>query len=171
MVVFTDEFKKIVDAVKTSLSLSVLNYDFGPVRELNQKMALWNASTELRGKFYPLVWLKHPFTIHRPNAAIWGETKDLTIFIICDSSKDYMVDDRIANVFKPKIYPIYEELLKQILVSPMFSTTDRPGFLVHDFTEMYELSLSDDLTDCGVISNLELLAYQYENNCQPFSNL
>lgn len=166
MVVITDEFKDVVEAIRVSLDLPSLKFDFGPREELNLKLKSWNNSPVDREGVYPLIWLKHPFTISRgKDGSVFGTLKDCMIFIIQYSAKEDRAEKRVSDVFKPTIYPIYDELIKQIHLATIFST-QAPETIGHDFTEMYDLGIFDQNVDCGLVSGLQLIV-NFKQNCVP----
>jgi len=133
--ILVDELATIVAAVKTALGLSVLNYQYGYVTELNETLNEFNETLEYRALKFPLVWVSQPFDIKRGNINYYGEVS-LDVFIFNRTDQALKAVDRMANNFKPVIYPIYRELIRQIVLSPVFmnsSDTDMP----HSITDRY----------------------------------
>jgi hypothetical protein len=69
---------------------------------------------------FPLVWLKMPFTVKRGNPLVFGEVYcDLILAMPTDST--YTQQQRDDNVYKPRLLPLYAELMVQIQKEKMFS--------------------------------------------------
>ena len=153
-----EEFAEVVSQVKAALNLANLNYLYGYLSEVKERLAQDSLTAEFRAKKYPLVWLVEPFTVSGggPNNA--GSTS-LQFFIINDSTTGWTRQQRTDNNYKPIIIPIYHELLKQIQVkSDVFeivniakhSYTDRP------FWGKDQQNAINDVFDCREITGLEI---------------
>lgn len=106
--------------VQQALNLPVLNYQYGYWRELKETLKQME-SPGFDGLKYPLVWLTQPFTIDAGKILqFYGSVDELRIFIIGSSSKTYKAAERMTNVYKPLLYPIFNELKKQIALSKAF---------------------------------------------------
>lgn len=156
--------ESIVAAVKASLSLPVLNYQYGYVSELRETLAQMNVVSSTK---YPLVWLVQPFTISRVNGGYYGDVT-LRMFIIQETVKTYKATERMANTFKPVIYPVYRELIDQILFrSDLFDGT-MDSHIPHSVTDRYywgeeQSKALNDVFDCMEISNLKLKISNKQN--------
>jgi hypothetical protein len=170
-----DVFSEIVGAVKTGLNLSVLNYQYGYVEELNETLQQWSRTPSFAFQKYPLVWLAQPFTITRGTLGLYGKISDLRLFIITDSQKTLKASERMDQNFKPVIYPIYEELLNQIKLHPAVTLpNDYYGELPHNFTDRYywgeaQEQVLNDVVDCSEISQLKI-EIQNKQDCIPFKS-
>ena len=124
--IVTDEFTGIVAALSTVLNVpdklnkSVYSY-YGYVQELNESLIQLSESPNLFNKKFPLIWLAQPFTIVSDSIGVYGKIEELRIFIITDSRKEYKSKDRIANVYKPVLYPILYELFNQMGLCKAFA--------------------------------------------------
>jgi hypothetical protein len=150
--ILVEEIGTIVEAVKTSLNLSVLNYQFGYVTELVQTLQQYDADPSGESIKFPLVWFAEPVDINRGEPGIYGKVEDANIFIINATGKDWKAKDRIDNNFKPVLYPIYRELLKKIIASASFDDVDIEK-LQHKVSNRYwwgenEKSVLNDIVDC-----------------------
>jgi hypothetical protein len=144
--------------VKQALNLTVLNYQYGDVEELNQTLIQYNQTPDFAAKKFPLVWLMQPFTILRGEKGFYGSVDGLKIFIINSSVQAWKAPERMANNFKPVIYPIYRELMKQLDRHKAFESSYHRK---HKFTDRYywgeaQQSVLNDVVDCSEISNIEL---------------
>lgn len=117
--IVTDIFTGIVAAVSSVLNVPgklnkpVYSY-YGYVTELNESLEQLSGSPNLFDKKFPLIWLAQPFTIVSDSIGVYGKIDELRMFIITDSRKDYKSKDRVANVYKPVLYPIQYELFNQM---------------------------------------------------------
>jgi hypothetical protein len=168
--ILVDVFAEIVQAVRDTLQLDELNYQYGYVTELNQTLQQWGQTPDFAGKRYPLVWLTQPFDIKKGLQNHYGEVNDLRLFIIVSSSANMKASERMATNYKPVIYPIYRELLRQIDFHIAFDTIS-PDTIPHKTTDRYfwgeqQQSVLTDPIDCTIISGLTLKINNNEN-CTP----
>lgn len=166
--ILVDELGTIVTAVKTALTLTNLNYQYGYIRELNETLLQWSKNPIDSPKKYPLIWLEQPFTIQRGIPAYFGSV-NIRLFIMMGSSKDLKAEQRMDLVYKAVIYPIYRELLNQMSMSPVF-LIDSFENIQHTFEDRYfwpnQQEVLKDIIDCSVItiSNLQIAN---NLNCLP----
>lgn len=170
--ILTDELETIVTAVKTALGISVLNYQYGYLPELNETLKQMEGDpAKFAGKF-PLVWLAEPYEIARNTTGIYGIANP-DIFIFMATDKTYKAKDRMNNVYKPVLYPVYRELLNQIVLSPVFQHplvsdikhTVRKGYYWDEQRQVF-----NDAVDCLKISGLSLRIND-KQNCTFFTNM
>lgn len=69
---------------------------------------------------FPLIWLVMPYEMKRNNFRIWG-LGNVSLRIIARSSSKYTQQQREDLVFKPRILPIYKQLMKEIGREKWFS--------------------------------------------------
>lgn len=158
--------ESIVSAVKTALALPTLNYQYGYVSELRETLAQMNEKDFVQLK-YPLVWLCQPFTISRVNYGYYGDAA-LRIFIIQESAKNLKATERMAQTFKPVIYPIYRGILAQILSRGDLFDGLLGDHLEHSVTDRYywgeeQSKALNDVFDCMEISNLKVKISNKQN--------
>lgn len=171
--ILVDEMEIVVSAVKAVLNLPVLNYQYGYVIELNETLMQYNNDPNNRDKKFPLVWLAEPFDIPRGEAGFYGRTDELNIFIINGSDKNWKAKQRMENNFKSIIYPIYRELLNQLILSDAFQESDIEK-IKHKTTNRYywgeqQQSVLNDVVDCMKISQLKL-TLKNKQNCTILKN-
>ena len=130
--IVVDEIGTVVEAVKTSLGLDVLNYQYGYVEELNETLQQWSKNPDYAPLKFPLVWAMQPFTIVRGEGGIYGSVEGLRIFIINSSGKELKAKDRMENNFKTVIYPIYREFMSQLNLSPAFGDAPQRKHRIND---------------------------------------
>lgn len=156
----------VLHQVKVALNLSVLNYQYGYITELNETLAQWNKNPDFAPLKFPLVWLAQPFTINRTNDGYYGSVEDLRIFIIYGTTKDLKAYQRMDQNFKTVIYPIYRELVNQLENHPAI-VRELAG-RKHKFTDRYywgeqQQSVLNDVVDCSEIRNLQLKIHNNQN--------
>lgn len=160
--------------VKQAMGLATLNYQYGFPEELNetlQKMVESGAPYDAR--LFPLVYLLQPFKVKRGIPGVYGRTEGLRLFVINKSEPGWKAKERMKNNFKPIIFPIYREILKQLDLSVPFSGTNGlgPTGIKHGVTDVYYWAeenkrILNQVTDTLVIDNLELDVHS-NPNCSP----
>nr|MBA3971805.1 hypothetical protein [Bacteroidota bacterium] len=70
--ILVDEMDTLVASVKAELSLPVLNYQYGYLRELQETLIEYSKTIQYSALKYPLVWLVQPFTVDRTNGDYFG---------------------------------------------------------------------------------------------------
>lgn len=170
--ILTDEMATIVTAVKTALSLDVLNYQFGYIEELNETLAQYEADPVRFNKKFPLVWLAEPFTIRRGIPNIFGIAKP-DIFIINSTTIEWKAAQRMEENYKPILLPIYRELLKQIHLNEAISLQSVDG-IQHTLTKGYywgeaQKTVLNDAVDCLKIGAIEL-PINNKQDCTPLKS-
>lgn len=167
--ILTDVFKGLaanatvnLASVLAAISASAqVNFFYGYVTELNTTLDQLSKSAPGVVKKYPFIWLEQPYTVNRGIANWYGSTT-LRLFLVMESNVNYKAADRMQKVYKPILYPIYRELMKQIHESPVFIS---PGLdrIPHLKTDYYYFSdptgkkaVFSDVVDCLCISGLKL---------------
>ena len=165
--ILVDEIGTVVAAVKTALNLPVLNYQYGYVNELKETLASYDKTATYAVQKFPLVYLVQPFTITRGNFRYFGKANNLEIFIINETVQDKKATQRMTDNFKPVIYPIYRQLIKQFAKAKPFAEAV-PGRIVHKTTDLYywgedqQSKMINEVFDCMLINGLNLTI---KNNC------
>ena len=162
--ILVDEIETVVSAVKTALSLPVLNYQYGYITELNETLNEYSKTAEYKALKFPLVWLSQPFTIRRDSFGYYGKVK-IDLFIFNKTDVNLKAEDRMTNNFKPTINPIARELIIQISKSRAFNE-NAPGKIVHEETDRYYWDginpTITDIVDWKILKGVELTI---KNNC------
>lgn len=171
--ILTDELETVVAAVKAALGLSVLNYQYGEVEELNETLKQWEADPAKFNLKFPLVWVAEPYKISHKEVGIYG-IAEVNIFVINQTKKDWKAKEREDNNFKPVIRPIYKELMNQICLSTSF---DHPFFKWPDHDEWKRSYLGEnrqstlnDVVDAMKISGMKIRIHE-KQSCSPFTNM
>lgn len=171
--ILTDELETVVAAVKAALGISVLNYQYGEVEELNETLKQFEQDPNKYDLKFPLIWVAEPYQVKRGDPSIFG-TADVNVFVINSTQKTWKAKERMENNFKPVILPIYREFLKQIEVSMAF---DHPYGRVPEHTTVNRYYLGEnrqstlnDVVDAMKISGLKLRISE-KQNCSPFTNM
>lgn len=163
--ILTDEMGTVVTAVKTALSLSVLNYQYGPVDELNETLKQYEADPAKFNLKFPLVWLAEPFEILRGNAAYYGLGK-FDLFIINSTVKTYKAAERMSNNYVPVLYPIYRQLLTELFKS-RFAMVRYEEEIIHKLIKGYfwdkQRTVLFDAVDCLVMEQTQLRIKNNDN--------
>lgn len=166
-----EEFAGAVSEVKAALNLANLNYLYGYLSEVKERLTNDSKTAEYREKKYPLIWLVEPFTVVGGGSGKAGSTS-LQFFIINGSTTGWTREQRTQNNYKPLIIPIYHELLRQIQVkSEVFEIvniadhtyTDRP------YWGTDQQNAINDVFDCREINGLKINIAD-KQNCTIKSN-
>lgn len=119
MIAIKDIVKKEVEDTSNVL-LPVLNKQLtflhGHFLEIVNTLSQYNLSKEFQDKKYPLVALIHDYE-EKPNQDIVTETP-IVILIANFTEPTLTAEQRYEKNFYPVLYPIYEELIKQLSGSP-----------------------------------------------------
>ncbi|HSW96888.1 MAG TPA: hypothetical protein VLF89_03605, partial [Candidatus Saccharimonadales bacterium] len=95
----------------------------------------------------------------------------IDILIFAPTEKDWKAKERVENVFKPILYPIYLQTLEEIKKSVVF---DVPYLTLHSHTDFYYWDEMDkyltEKVDCLKMSGVNL-RIKNKQNCLPISNL
>lgn len=172
--ILVEVFAEIAATVKTNLALPVLNYQFGYLDELNETLKQYSENATDAAKKYPLIWLVQPFTVDktdRIDGAFYGTTK-VRVVLFMHTDKVYKAKQRMDNVFKPVLIPIYSELLKQM--DNHLAIVTKYGQRIHQYTERYYWGVAqqenfNDAVDCIDIVNLEI-DVNNNSNCSNFKS-
>lgn len=131
---FVDVFGEIVKDVR-------LNYDtknnlapyylYGPSMEILKVLTERDKSKDWKYRKYPLIALMQDFKETKGTDAKLEYIVNPTVRIITSTKPDYYTEDRYSEVFKPFIYPIYEQLLISISESCMIDS-GIPEDIKHD---------------------------------------
>lgn len=176
--ILTEEMATVVTAVKAALQAKnvlagqpagwpVLNYQYGYVEELNSTLKAYEKDPANFDKKFPLIWLAEPYDIARGEEGIFG-TAEAEIFIFTGTDKNYKASERMANTYNPVLFPIYRELLNQVVISTVFQHTTVES-IKHKVRKGYywdtEQKIFNDAIDCLKISGIGLRIHN--NYCTP----
>lgn len=97
--------------------IQAIDYQYGHLEELIVTLGQMDADPSLRYQKYPMVYLVQDFREQRGRqAGVYAEVS-LNIIIAHQTDATYKITDRYAKVFKPVLYPIYNELIQQLAKS------------------------------------------------------
>lgn len=181
--ILTDEMGIIVAAVQAALQQAnldagqpagwpVLNYQYGYIEELNETLQQYEADPAKFDKKFPLFWLAEPYDTQRGVPGIFG-TVNPRCYIINTTDKTWKATTRMENNYKPVLFPVYREWLRQLVISPVFSHQSVET-ISHRITKGYywgeaQRSVLNDAVDCLMISSLTI-RINNNINCTPFKN-
>lgn len=129
--VFVDVFKDIVERVSNKLTpqlqaydslITGVHYDHGHPLEIVETLTQKDKSNTYRWKKYPLVALLQDFPEQNTGEPSEGPRPVFHIIIVNHTRPTYKAIERYDKNFKPILYPIYEELLRQINRERIFFT-------------------------------------------------
>lgn len=136
----------IVDVIgevvaKTSASLLIqlqlidplitgIHYEYGHITDIRERITEKMKTTTNSTEIAPMVCLIEDFKLTKGQVGLTGIT-DMKIIILHFSKKDITRVQREENVFRPILWPIYSEFLKQLKNDGRFSIYDETR-IVHD---------------------------------------
>lgn len=174
-VYIVDVFGDVVAATSVAL-LSTLQaidptiikiwFEYGHRADINERLITYGRQGV---NFMPMVCLFEDYKLSHEQVGLTGIT-NLTLIIIYFSKPDITREQRETNVFRPILYPVYNELLRQLKIDGRFSIYDitkikhdqinRPHWGDPDLYKEYPLK---GVFDGIEISNLQLKTFL--NNC------
>lgn len=118
-------FQELATRVNTALSPGLpVYFDYGRYIEVTRNLTSKSAAIASKNNKYPLIWLVYPFTVQETIAGVGVEILDMQIIIATITTAASTTPQRMEENFIPKLYPIYQELKKQIDNSGFFSDID-----------------------------------------------
>ncbi len=163
-VYIVDIMAEVVTAVAASLAMPVY-YMHGHPLEVCDRLTKMTSGAISQAKKYPLVALFQDFDEDRgTDGTIYTEAK-LHMIIAAMTSPKYTAAERYTKNFKPVLYPVYDELLYQLMLHPDTLVTDARQ-IKHTKTDRLfwgknglfgnESNIFNDFIDCIEIQNLLL---------------
>lgn len=113
---------QIVDPLITGV-----HFEYGHYNDIRERLITKEKASVLS---YPLVALFEDFRIRKGTKGLTGIT-DMKMIILYTSKNDITRVQREANVFRPVLYPIYNELMTQFKASGKFMIYDET-LILHD---------------------------------------
>lgn len=102
-------------------------FEYGHRNDIRDRIITYGAGGT---NFCPMVCLFEDYRLKHGEVGITGIT-NMAIIIIYYTKPDIIRVQREANVFRPVLYPVYLEFLKQLKVSGKFSIYDETK-IIHD---------------------------------------
>lgn len=117
---------KLIDGLKTVDPLITgVHFDYGHYTDIQERLIAKGKTN--KSERYPMIWLIEDYRTRHLQEGLTG-ISDLKIMILHLSKNTVTREWREENVFKPILYPIYYEFLKQIKLNG--------NFLVYDETKI-----------------------------------
>lgn len=164
-----DEFGTLVEAAKTALGLTNLNYQHGYVREIQETLRQYSEGG-LSAQKYPLVWLVEPIKIQLLSSGdFFGETR-LRWLVINSAEPNKKSKARLDGNFKTVLHPIYRQMMIEIANSGIFtSADDESKKIVHTKTDRpywgeNQQLVFTDMVDVIDVEDMELKIYNNHNS-------
>lgn len=142
-----------------------INYQYGHFRELIVTLAQWDTDPSFQQQKYPLIYLVQDFREQRGKLAGVYADVSLNIIICHQTLAEYKATDRMANVFKTVLYPIYYSFIRQ-LAKHNLTFAASPDLIPHDkWDRTYwgtsgmggnDKTMLNDFVDAIDIQNLQL---------------
>jgi len=150
------------EAITSANRLLMPFYMYGHRLEISRELLKKNQDKTYKYQKYPLIALR--MDISEPYSE--GITElSLNIAILCFTDKNWNAEDRMTNVFKPVLYPLYERFMKELRTSGLFywqgselpdhTKIDRPYWGIES-TEGNTKNIFNDPLDAIEIVDLKL---------------
>lgn len=109
-----------------------VNYLYGPPKQIIKTLQGWNGTS--KGAFkYPIVALFQPFEESKATSPGLDAIDNIRIIIGRQSQPEWLTDKRYEVNFIPVLYPIYDELMRQLYLDPRISSL--AGQIKHSKTD------------------------------------
>jgi hypothetical protein len=131
-VYIVDTFSDIVLSVNSVLSKQLgttIQYQYGSSLQILDKLVQLNNGIT-KGNRFPLISLFQPFEEERGKDGFYAHITIKKLIIATLTGPAIGVEKRYINNFKPTLYPIYYELLNQIVLNGNFAIDD-PDMIPH----------------------------------------
>lgn len=177
-VYIVDIMRDVVAAVSAALLpqlqavdplISAVHYDYGHYTDIRERLVTLGKVTP--AEKYPRIVLFEDHRVRHGDEGLTG-IMDLKLIILYPSRNDITRQQRETGVFRPILYPIYQEFLRQLYLSGKFNIYDVTK-IQHDQINrphwgdpgLYknEGYLLGDILDGIEIANLQLTTYL--DNC------
>ena len=120
-----DILRTVTKKAEVALGHSSVNYLYGPIFEIIDKLAVMSKSTELSGKKYPFVAIVTDITETKGERADMVSRISLpSVIFACLTDNKMIAEDRYEVSFKPILQPLYEEWMRQLSKCYELSTDD-----------------------------------------------
>lgn len=172
MIVLVDIFEAIVQ--KVSDKIGYVAYQHGHLLEIVNNLTEMTQTPDTSQLKYPLVALLQDFDEEKGKGEGTDSSVKLWLIIATLTDNSLKAPERYQQSFKPVLYPIYEELLKQIGKSGFFKETN-PDLIKHIKTDRLfwgrngllgkQSNVFNDFIDCIEIRDLKLSVKQ-SNYCK-----
>lgn len=133
--------------------INTIDYQYGHVKELISTLSNYDKSPNLRIIKYPLVYLVQDFPEDRGQRAGFYADVTLQIVIAHQTESTATIADRMKNVFKPVLYPIYYALLSAIASNSLVNVFDETMIPHRKVDRAYWGKLSVGGTDANVLND------------------
>jgi hypothetical protein len=161
--------KKVLPQIKAfDPNITGVNYQFGHPTEITQTLDEWSSGTKDADK-YPLIALLLDTPMDKGYINVEAKL-DLHFIIARRTEQNYKAAERLKQNFKPVLYPVYDEFMRQLYFSGCFSDAMDPK---HRQIDRYfwgkqglygnEKNVFNDKIDAIEIQNLKLTLYK--QNC------
>ena len=114
-----------------------LKYEYGHPKEIQQTLMEKTKSLATKDDKYPLLILFLDFEEERGQSVKKYVTEaSVNMVLITATDRNYKAAERLENIFKPILWPLYEEFVYRCQMSPMFDTNEQFK-IPHDKKDQY----------------------------------
>lgn len=170
-------FSIIAEKVNSKLSKRLVDpfevyYDYGRYIEVTRNLVQKAGGVTTDSRRFPLIWLVVPYSVTETMDGNEAKVRDIEIVIATRTEQDSNTTARIEKTFRPRLWPIYDELRSQIVKSGYFQDVDINNFHTRidqpywDGKETNGRNLFSDYIDAIQLKNISLTLN--ETTCDRF---
>ena len=129
---FPDIIQAEVEAIQSD---SLPRFDYGYWQEQSNRVSISGYDWQ-NAKTFPLIFLPVNYPEDFPEEPSYYSEVDFSLYILTTTKKNYKSSQRFEDVMKTTLYPIYENLINQMMLSLNF---DKQGkrFIPHVKNDLY----------------------------------
>ena len=117
-------------------------YDYGSFKELQKRLIEQSKDKTKQVNKYPLLCLVTPITETRGNNAKYMAEVSVNLLLLAETSKDYTTAQRVALIYTPTLYPLFDDLMDEIKNMKYFDTSEF-GELEYEYADLFHYSTSE----------------------------
>lgn len=157
-------YSKTIYEIFSDIATNIgVNYDYGSFKEVQKRLIEKGKDSVQRTDKFPLMILTTPIVETRGTEQKYLATVNVNLTLVAETSKDYTTQERLTNIYKPVLYPLFDSLMAELTNMEYFDTNDysRLEYTYTDFfyysgSAAYEQNKLAYVLDAITIENLEL---------------
>ena len=167
MIYVPEIFADIVARVNTTWNGQPLTFIPGSKKEIEQTLVEWSKDPDKKDAKYPCLILFTPIPqVQGDQGKTYDSVATVNMALLMTTEKTYHLQERIDNVYKPVLDPIYELFKTQLLLSNYFDWENSrvnitPENIYHySPTEAKEQNVFSAVLDAIEMNNVELKIFK-----------
>lgn len=138
-------------------------FDYGHYDAVNKKLVSKSQSITDKTR-YPLIWMITPFSERKKSDQdYYCELSGLDLLILTGTTEGESIETRVEKYFEPTLWPIWEELKKQLCDSGFFQILSPDSIQYDEVKDWFyqagvqgKTNLFNDFIDAVQVKNLRL---------------